>query len=152
MEKYLIRSAKYLLWLIVLFAVILLLMQLTGTARAGAQESLEALFGSSRGATMLAMLVVLALLYPRFGFTSRTLPITLPNHAEAIMKTFTLSGFICVSQSPTEWVFQAATPLKKALLLWEDTIVVSATAQGITLTGIRKEVVKIEFRLRSMLS
>lgn len=46
-------------------------------------------------------------------------------------------------------VFRASSPLKRALLLWEDRIAVTDAGGSVVLDGIRKEVVKAEFRLRS---
>ena len=39
--------------------------------------------------------------------------------------------------------------MKRALLLWEDRIAVTDAGGSVVLDGIRKEVVKAEFRLRS---
>ena len=71
MKTYLIRSIKYLIWLALLFTLIFVLMIRTNTARAGGEQMLHELFHTQRGWMMIGMLMVLAFLYPRFGFTSR---------------------------------------------------------------------------------
>ena len=69
MKTHIVRAVKYLIWLALLFTLVFALMISTGTSRVGAGEALHELFGSSRGMLMIATIVVLALLYPRFGFT-----------------------------------------------------------------------------------
>ena len=44
----------------------------TGTSRADAGRDLAELFGSQRGRLMLAVIVVVAAFYPKFGFARRT--------------------------------------------------------------------------------
>lgn len=74
MKTHIVRAVKYLIWLALLFTLVFALMISTGTSRVGAGEALHELFGSSRGMLMIATIVVLALLYPRFGFTRRRRP------------------------------------------------------------------------------
>lgn len=151
MKTYIVRAAKYLIWLALLFALVFALMVSTGTSRVGAGEALHELFGSSRGMLMIAAIVVLALLYPRFGFTRRSVRADLRADRERILQTLHASGYSLAAESEGEMIFRASSPLKRALLLWEDCITVTADGDSITLDGIRKEVVRAEFRLKSFL-
>ena len=151
MKTYIVRAAKYLSWLALLFALVFALMVSTGTSRVGAGEALHELFGSSRGMLMIVAIVVLALLYPRFGFTRRSVRADLRADRERILQTLHASGYSLAAESEGEMTFRASSPLKRALLLWEDRITVTADGDSITLDGIRKEVVRAEFRLRSFL-
>ena len=150
-KTYIVRALKYLVWLVLLFMLVFTLMALTGTSRAGAGDLFAELFGTSRGAVMIAVIVVLALLYPRFGFTRRTLRASLAADRDLIVGVFAGNGFAPVAESGSEIRFRAASPPKRALLLWEDTITVTAAGDTIVIDGIRKEAVKAEFRLRSQL-
>ena len=116
-----------------------------------AGEALHELFDSSRGMLMIATIVVLALLYPRFGFTRRSVRADLKADRERILQTLHTSGYSLVAESEGTMIFRASSPLKRALLLWEDRIAVTADGESITLDGIRKEVVRAEFRLKSFL-
>ena len=151
MKTYIVRAATDLLWLALLVALVFALMVSTGTSRVGAGEALHELFGSSRGMLMIAAIVVLALLYPRFGFTRRSVRADLRADRERILQTLHASGYSLAAESEGEMTFRASSPLKRALLLWEDRITVTADGDSITLDGIRKEVVRAEFRLRSFL-
>lgn len=151
MKQYLIRSAKYLIWLLLLFVLIFVLMILTGGSQTGPAESLELLFGSSRGAIMICAIVFLALLYPRYGFVHREIRADLSKNRDALSEAFTRSGYRMIEEKESGMVFRAATGWKRALLLWEDTILVEPTPSGFTLEGLRKEVVKVEFRVQPLL-
>lgn len=148
MKTYLIRSLKYLLWLVILFVAIFTIMSLTGTSREGA---LSEIFTTRRGVMMLCMIVVLALLYPRFGFTRRDVRANMPADRDTLIETFRESGFALRDETPGRMVFRAATGFKRLMLLWEDTITVESDDKYIALEGIRKEVVRLEFRLKPRL-
>ena len=70
--KYLIRSVKYLLALVVLYLAVLMLMTLTRTSLLSPAESLSMLVHSTRGQLLIAAVVVLAALYPRLPETMAT--------------------------------------------------------------------------------
>ena len=134
-KTYIVRSLKYLVWLLLLFTLVFTLMLATGTSRADAGRDLAELFGSQRGRLMLAVIVVVAA-----DFTG---------DRELILSTFRANGFSLVREQDGTMVFRASSPLKRALLLWEDRIAVTDAGGSVVLDGIRKEVVKAEFRLRS---
>lgn len=152
MKQYLIRSAKYLLWLILLFTLIYALMIFSNTSNIEGEDALAALFKSQRGLLMVVALFVLALFYPRFGFVRRTLVGDLAQNRELVLKTLQISGFELTEEHDGILIFQGATFLKKAKVLWEDKIIITPMGENFQIEGIRKEVVKIEFRLKAQLS
>ena len=148
-KTYIVRSLKYLVWRLLLFTRVFTLMLATGTSRADAGRDLAELFGSQRGRLMLAVIVVVAAFYPKFGFARRTVAADFTGDRELILSTFRANGFSLVREQDGTMVFRASSPLKRALLLWEDRIAVTDAGGSVVLDGIRKEVVKAEFRLRS---
>jgi len=58
----------------------------TNTARAGGEQMLHELFHTQRGWMMIGMLMVLAFLYPRFGFTSRSLKGSVATNRDDILR------------------------------------------------------------------
>lgn len=151
MKQYLIRAVKYLIWLTLLFIVVFLLMILTGGSQVGPAESLHLLFGSSRGTIMICAIVFLALLYPRYGFVRREIRADLPTNRAAILEAFSRSGYRLTEESAAGMVFRAATGWKRALLLGEDTLRIVPTPAGFIIEGLRREAVKVEFRLKPLL-
>ncbi len=150
--RYAIRSLKYLLWLIVLFCALMLLLTLSGYAQYSLEESLRQLTDSHQGVVMFGAIILLALLYPRFGFTTRSCAAEMESRREVILRTMSVSGFVLQAEEPGRLVFRAETPLKRLLLLGEDEVIITAHGEQIEITGARKEVVRIQFRLRSFLS
>lgn len=69
--KYFIRSLKYFVALCVICVAILALMLATGTSALTLDQTVYVMFHTSRYATLFAAIVVLAALYPRFGFVVR---------------------------------------------------------------------------------
>ena len=69
--KYFIRSLKYFVALCVICVAILALMLATGTSALTLDQTVYVMFHTSRYATLFAAIVVLAALYPKFGFVVR---------------------------------------------------------------------------------
>ena len=95
-KTYIVRSLKYLVWLLLLFTLVFTLMLATGTSRADAGRDLAELFGSQRGRLMLAVIVVVAAFYPKFGFARRTVAADFTGDRELILSTFRANGFSLV--------------------------------------------------------
>lgn len=149
-NRYFVRALKYLVWLIVLFVALYALMMVTGTSRVSAQQAWMEVYSSSRGILMMIVIVLLAAAYPFFGFVRRTVNAGITDDRDSILRAFNESGFTLAWESPAQMVFKASAPIKKLRLLWEDTITVTADGDGrIILEGIRRETVRIEFRLNS---
>ncbi len=151
MRTYLIRSIKYLIWLALLLALIFVLMICTNTTRTSGEQMLYELFHTHRGWIMIGLLVILAFLYPRFGFTSRRLNGSILVNRDNILGVAHRDGFGLVSETPDQMVLRASGLGKKAILLWEDLITVTQQGDQFVIDGIRKEVVRMEFRLKSLL-
>ncbi len=149
MERYFIRSVKYLVWLSVLFALILGIMVLTGTY--SGEEQVESIFMSRRGWTMIAVIIMLAAIYPKIGFVKRRIPGDLVSGRGAVMKAMDLSGFVLEEEKDGMMIFKA-TGTKRLFLMFEDTVKIYDQDGTIILDGIRKEVVKIEYRLRAFIA
>ncbi len=150
--KYLIRSVKYLVALTVLYLAVLLLMTLMRTSLLSPAETLAMLVHSTRGQVLIAVVVVLAALYPRFGFVRRRVAGSLAADREQIVRAFETEGFALSSERPGELVFRGGSLLKRLGLLFEDEIRVTQQGDDMQLDGIRRGVARIAYRLGSYLS
>lgn len=146
MGKYIVRSIKYLVSLLVLVMVIYGVMY---ALRMLPVTPWEALRGQWK---LIVVLVALAAAYPRFGFVSRTLEGSVERDRDTIVRVFDSAGFRLAEEERSMLTFRARGIAKQALCLGEDEITVSDDGHGtLTLEGIRREAVNIEFRLRSYL-
>ncbi len=141
---------KYLIKLLALLVLIYALMFATGMARISAEQFIDELFHANNGVLLLLALVVLAFVYPRFGFVRRTVEASVTTDREEILRAFNMSGYVMTQQSEGRWVFRASSPLKRVMNVFDDKIVLTYDdEQHITLDGIRKEAVQVEFRIKT---
>ena len=147
--QYFIRSLKYFCALCVICTAIMALMLVTGTSALSLEETLYVMFHTDRYAMLLAAIVVLALLYPRFGFVRRKVEGDMEEHREQIVNAFRSAGFRLHAQTVDEMTFRAGNFALKLLLLGEDEIKVTQYGQWILLDGIRRGVARVEYRLDS---
>ncbi len=149
MKDYLIHSLKYFLKLVGLLVVIYALLFVTGSARVSAHEFLHELFHERNGAMLLAALVALALVYPRFGFVKRRIDAGIDRDRDEILRVFGQAGYSMTLHSDGIMVFRASGS-KRLINMYDDRIVLTYDDDShITIEGIRKETVQIEFRIKS---
>ena len=148
--EYIVHALKYLTKLIVLLLIIYALMFATGMARISADQFLHELFHENNGVMLILSLVVLAFIYPKFGFVKRTVEAGINTDHELIMRAFSMAGYVMTQQSEGRRVYRASSPMKRVMNVFDDKIVLTYDdEQHVTLDGIRKEVVQVEFRLKS---
>ncbi len=158
MKRYLIRSAKYLLLLAVVYLGAMALMYYAGMVRLPGAEGFWAtlelqLFATERGRLLIPALVVLALFYPRFGFVKQEVaPCSIQEHRTQIENAFKLQGFVCVKEEQDELIFRGEGLLTRLQYLFEDEIRLRRTPTGIELEGIRRATVRVAYRLEGFLS
>ena len=139
--KYFIRSLIYFVALCVICVAILALMLATGTSALTLDQTVYVMFHTSRYATLFAAIVVLAALYPKFGFVVRKVEGDVEENREQIINAFKSAGFSLRGEDDG--------PLRKLMLLGEDEIKVSQYGQWIQIDGIRRGVARVEYRLDS---
>lgn len=148
---YFLRSLKYFVAMCVLCAALMALMLLTGTSALTPAETFYVMFHSTRFLTLLGALIVLAALYPRFGFVQRRVEGDIEKHRTQIVNAFKSAGFSLLSEEEGVMTFRAEGFLRRLGLLYEDRITVSQYGQWILLDGIRRGVARVAYRLDSYL-
>lgn len=150
MKQYFYRSAKYLVYLILLFFIIYALMLLTGTTSISL-DKLGMLFWSKAGLPLIAFAIIISLLYPRFGFVSRDISIAKLQDEELVTRLLNAEGFTLVSNEKNIMVFRATSIFKKIILRFDDAITIDKNNSIATISGGRKAVTRFVFRLDSNL-
>ena len=108
--------------LCVICVAILALMLATGTSALTLDQTVYVMFHTSRYATLFAAIVVLAALYPRFGFVVRKVEGDVEQNREQIVNAFKSAGFSLRGEEDGVMTFRADGPLRKLMLLGEDEI------------------------------
>ncbi len=148
-NRYIIRVAKYFLYLCLFFAVIFgVMIALNYTS----WEAFLHVFSSTRGLILLAFFVVFPLIYPFMGFITREVRANVAEDRDTVLRVFEMCGYKLVCESNGEMLYRAAGKFARMRLLYEDLISVTFDEKYLTMSGPRKEVVKIEFRLKTFLN
>ena len=151
--KYLVRSIKYYLYLLIILCVIIAVLVLTGIV----ESDISQMFVNGYDSLwqMALLIAVFAAIYPRFGYTSRM--VHLPGSSEEIrpdvISKMTALGYVVESGNAAakdgtepageDICFRRRTALSRALKFWEDRITFTRVASGFEVEGITKDVVRI---------
>lgn len=144
-NRYLIRVAKYFLYLVVLFA---LLFAILLALRYTSWETFIHIWGTNRAWLMLAVFIGLPLVYPLFGYVSRETRGNLTENRELIDRILLMSGYRVVEETP-ERIVCRVSGIRRLTLFFEDRMVISNEGNYIRVEGPRKEVVRFQFRLET---
>lgn len=152
MKKHIVRSLKYLVLLCVLYVGLVWIVYLAGMSELSIHpwQQIEAQLQTSMGVWMIVAFVVLAALYPLFGFMrSRIEGFDAERDDVRLFNAMQLYGFKAVGESDGVKLYRAESPLRRLLLMGEDTIEVHTTADGIELVGLRRTVARIAYQLKA---
>lgn len=146
--KYLIRSAKYFAAFCVLYlGVVWLSLKTTKGMDVGVWEYVVATFLTTKGKLLGGAVILLSAAYPRFGFITRRVECDMEQEQPYIEQMFALAGFSLQQKSEGRMVFRATNILDKMMMLFEDEIIVEQYGQWIEITGIRRGVAKVVYRM-----
>ena len=150
LKRYPIRVVKYFLFLVALFVVLFGLMLIIN------QTSLHAfstVWETDRVWVLLVIFVGMPVFYPFFGYTARDVRGNMTDKREAIERALAVSGFKVTENTPGKIVAHAAKTVKKMALGFEDRIEITPEGNHyVRVDGPRREVVKIEARIRAFTS
>ena len=141
--KYIIRSLKYYCYLIILLTLIILALVLTGFVEA----DLSKMFINGYDSLWQIALIMLAFaaLYPRFGFTKRTVHLYgSPEELRPdIVKVMDVLGYRLENETDSSWTFLRRSGMSRALKMWEDRITLTASAAGLEAEGLTRDLVRV---------
>ena len=141
--KYIIRSFKYFCYLLVLLTLIIGILVLSGFVEA----DLSAMFVNGYDSLWQIALIMLffALIYPRFGFTRRTLRLYgSPEELRAdILRVMENLGYRLESERDGACMFVRRSWLSRALKMWEDRISIAPSGAGLEIEGLTRDLPRI---------
>ena len=142
--KYIVRVLKYFVFITAVMALILLVLSLAGIV----EKDVNSMFRSgwqSVGQIALMFLVVAAL-YPRFGFSKRgaIVPGAYGDIRPGVVRYMAEQGYELEKEEGEDLSFRLKSPVLRALkLLWEDRITFTRDRAGFYVEGRTKDVVRI---------
>ncbi len=151
--RYFVRSLKYLCLLCVLYVGLVWLTYLSGMSEQPGMhpwQQIEVQMVSTQGIWMVLAFVVLAALYPLFGFMrSRIDGFTSDEDDVRLVNAMRIFGFREVGEREGVRLFRAESLLRRILLMGEDTIEVRKVEGGIELAGLRRTVARVAYQLKA---
>ena len=146
--RYLIRAVKYFFAFCVLYVGVVWLSILTQKGMdISVWDSISATMATERGRMLALAVVALSAAYPFFGFVKRSVKWNMATDADRLVEIFAAAGFALKEQSEGKMIFKANNILDRLVMLFEDEIVVEQQGEQITLSGIRRGVAKVIYRL-----
>lgn len=143
--QYFIRSVKYLITLVVFFAVIFTLMYFTSSVKDQLtfQEYFDRSFADGAGLKMILFFVVFAAIYPLIGYSKKDIYVSnyKENH-QKVKDLFENSRFVVESETPTSITFRAKGKVTRAMRLGEDKITIDFSTNPVVMNGQRKDVLR----------
>lgn len=147
MVRFFQRSVKYFISLTILYFIILYAMSATSMMTTTPAETFNSLIGSSSGLRMVAAMVVLSLAYPFFGYMKRKMKGQLAVHRDAINQVMFVQGFRLLEEREGKMIFVADNFFRRLTLLFEDHVVMTQMGDEIELSGNRKTIAYVIFKL-----
>lgn len=147
----LIRAIKYFVAFCVLYVAVLWLSLRMSGMDVSVWDSVMVTLQTTRGRLLVAAVVLLSAAYPRFGFVTRRVEALMEQDGERITEAFRASGFRLVEWADDRMLFRADNIVRRLTLLGEDRIEVRQYGQWIEITGIRRAVARVTYRLEMYL-
>ncbi len=141
--KYIVRAVKYFIYLIVLLTLIIAVMVLAGFVESDVSKIFVNGYDSLWQIGLL--MAVFAVIYPRFGFSTRTAHFYgTPEEADAALRNvMDLHGYKLEKEEDGVKCFIKRSPVSRLLKMYEDRIVVTRTAAGLEMEGLTKDMVRL---------
>lgn len=141
--KYFVRSIKYFFYLLLILALVILVL----IAGKFVEADLSTMFvnGYDSMWQMALVMALFALVYPKFGFSSRRAVV--PGSSEelkpAVMKVMDLNGYRLEKQEGEDFTFIRRSGFSRALKMWEDRISFTRTVNGYDIEGLTRDLPRI---------
>lgn len=151
MMRYLIRAIKYLLLLSALYVALVWAMYLLGAEpQIDPWLQIETHLRADIGKKMVVVFVILAALYPRFGFMRKRIEGYTPERdKERLQNAMAVFGYKLAESHDGVDVYRAEDVVKRLTLLWEDRIEVRIEDGALEMKGIRRMVARIAYQLET---
>ena len=106
--RYLIRSVKFLVALLVLYVAAVWLMSVMGASMLSVRDTIFVMFQTLRGQLLVAAIIVWVAIYPKVGYVKRECIADFDADKEQITTAFVVSGYELVAQDENEVRYRAS--------------------------------------------
>ncbi len=140
-QQYITRSAKYLVYLVIVFILVIGIFALT--TKQG--FNFNTLFREGTEIQIIIFLLAMAFIYPFFGFARKKVYLnkTFAQDRDKIVDVFTRSNFVLDCEGADSVTFRHKSVFMRLMRMFEDKITVNFSDNPIVLDGMRKDVYRI---------
>lgn len=138
--KYLKRSVKYFLFLVVFFSIFVSIMFYTSTRPEGVT-----IFDMFKGSELkLALFFIgFAAVYPLVGYSKRAIHVSnIAENKDAVIELFKNAKYYVESDSNNVIVFRLKSPILRLFRTYEDSVTIDFSNNPATIEGLRKDVLR----------
>jgi hypothetical protein len=145
MKDYIRRSAKFIIYIALIFFIVLGLYPLMKYGKP-LSASLSELLDNQRFTTMFGLLMVYGMLYPMIAFTKikRHLNGTFEQNRDKIVRAFEILEYIKTQDVPGKIAFRKKSQFARLVQWHEDEITIYTTENPVIISGFRKRVVRVD--------
>ena len=147
-RKYIARAFKYLLKLVLLFAVLFTIMHFTGTSTLSADNFFADFFGSTRGQIFTAIVLLWCIYYPKFEYITREYAVDMSARRSSIMEAMQSLGMNLATEGEDVMIFRSASGLSRLWQMNEDAVEIRKTDNGVVISGSRKNVANAMYKIK----
>ena len=144
MNRYFVRSVKYLVALVVLYVGLMAVMHYSQHSPITFAQRWQLMFQQWNGWGMVVVSILLAATYPFFGYTKRSFEGNIVANREQLDAAARFVGLELVSESGTELLYRAKG-LRRVTMLFEDDVKVRQNGSQIEVEGLRRVAVRMAF-------
>lgn len=147
--KYLIRAAKYYLYILIVLVIVLFALVKLGLANADLEQMFRGGYDSLW--QIAALLAVFSAIYPKMGYGSRSAVIP-GSHSEArdgIVEYMDGMGYKLRNESGENMEFVLRSPFGRLFRVFEDNITLTREMTGYSVEGRTRDIVRIVSGLES---
>jgi hypothetical protein len=145
MKDYIRRAAKFILYIVLIFFVVLGLYPLMKYGKP-LQDSLRDLLSNSRFTTMFGILMVYGMLYPMIAFVKikRHLNGSFEQNRDKIERAFEKLEYVKTEDVPGKVVFRKKSQFARLVQWHEDEITLNTGENPVIISGFRKRVIRVD--------
>ncbi len=151
MKLYLTRALHYLLKIAVIITLVFIALDLTHTLDTGGQGMFHALLHTRRGLILLAAIVLLGAMYPRWSFGTTDVVGDMDADRQKILGAMADYNYVLKRERPGEMIFRNRSALRRLLSQCDDAITLTADGGRIAIEGMKKDVARVQLRLLTFL-
>lgn len=146
MKKYLIRSAKYLVAISVLYVALSWVMHYANNVQGitFGERMLAMLNNGWQGWSAIVGIILLAVTYPYFGYVKRHISGNIVTDRAQLNQAAEFTGLELVAESDGELVYRAKG-LRRFVMLFEDEVRVRQRGEEVEIEGLRRIAVRMAF-------